>query len=391
MSDDISDKLLDANETGITVLKEEQEAIKRGLTIMNRTSVALAVVALSSSSLVAQSFTAVTGNLQHGQGTDSITNHARQITALQNLGADLIAVQERTTAETGWNAPMSSAGLVEAIYHENAPSQGDGPAIWYKASTVTVLQTYSRDLSTGANPSCGIANLGWDCSTDVRKAAVAVKLQTNGQTFYFISTHLCWSACADSNGSTFSVQRENQVNDLLSWINSTLTGFPVLIGLDANFGPDYPKHGGGLVKDLFTANYDDLWNVGLSRGVATTPWGDRDQDGIADMTPADLGTQTAGTRTHDLRRIDYLFLTKNSTTIRLNNISVPDSRAVCSVALTANGLYKECPDVNQLWDVADDQGVRASDHNFIKVILDLTTPPACLKFNRQGKCVKWAS
>lgn len=309
-----------------------------------------------------------TANLQHGQGTDNNFNYIRQIDALP--GAEVIAVQERGTTDTGWNTGMASAGLVQAVYLENNPTEGDGPAIWYKSSTITISATFTRALTTGTNPSCGSPNVGWDCTTDVRKSAVAVKAAKSGRQFYFVSTHLCWSRCGNSNGNSVSVQRENQASDLVSWISATLTdNIPVIIGGDMNFSPEFAKSTGGLIKDIFTATYTDLWNAGITAGTATTPWGDRDADGIADMTPADIGTQTTGTRTHDTRRIDYFFV--KGTGVSLVSISVPDSRATCSVALTANGIFKECPDVAQLWDVTDDQGVRASDHNFIKVVLNL--------------------
>lgn len=318
----------------------------------------------------AQTITVYTANLQHGTGTDLVTNYPRQVTALST--ADLIGVQERTTGDTGWDASLSSAGFVQAIFRENAPlpSQGDGPAIWYKSSTVTINAVYQTDLSSGF--------VGLDGSTDVDKAAVGVKATISGRPFYFFATHLCWSQCADSAGSQFSVKRESQIQTLLSWIAGIVgSDRNVIIVGDMNFGPDYPRtvgNGGGLIKDYFTeAGYSDLWNTGLSAGTATTPWGDRDANGTVDMTPANLGTQTTGTRTHDTRRIDYMFLKSSATLLNLNAITVPDGRATCSVALTANGTFKECPDVDasQQSDVTDDQGVRPSDHNFVRAVLNL--------------------
>lgn len=348
-----------------------------------RTLLLIFVVALTAQ---AQTVVLFTANLNHGQGTDSSFDFSRQVAAL-NTG-DIIAVQERTSSETGWNSPMSSAGLVQAVYLENNTTEGDGPAIWYKSSTVTVNTTYSRALTTGTNPSCGSPNVGWDCSTDVRKSAVAAKVTVSGKQFYVVGVHLCWSRCANSNGSTTSVQRENQASDLVSWISSTLTGgLPIVILGDMNFGPDYPKSTGGFIRDIFTATYTDLWVAGVAAGTATTPWGDRDVDGTVDMTPADLGTQTTGTRTHDTRRIDYAFLLTSATSITLNAISVPDSRANCSVPLTTGGTFKQCPDITDsalLWDVTDDQGVRTSDHNFMKVTLNLG-PPVC-RFHTATVC-----
>lgn len=309
-------------------------------------------------SVQAQNVTFWTGNLGHGQGTDNAFDFGGQIAAFTGT-PHLIAVQERTTSETGWDSAMASAGLAEAVYLENSTSQGDGPAIWYNTSTVTINTTYSHALSSGF--------IGWNGSTNVDKAAVAVKATVATRQFYFVSTHLCWSACADFSGSTKSAQRVAQATELVSWINSTLTGgLPIIVTGDMNFGPDYPKDPSGLQLDIFTADgYSDLWTLGISQSKATASWGDRDGDTVTDMPVGDLTT-----RTHDTRRIDYFFLKGSGFT--LFSIAVPDSRATCSVALTLTGTYKECPDVVQLWDIPDDQGTRVSDHNFVKLVLELT-------------------
>jgi endonuclease/exonuclease/phosphatase family metal-dependent hydrolase len=325
--------------------------------------------------------TVVTANVQHGVGTDGATNYSRQVNAI-TPGVDIICMQERGTGDTGWNSDMSSAGFSEAIYLENSSSQGDGPAIWYRTSTVTLLQTYSRKLSTGF--------IGWDGSTNVDKAAVAIKASVNGKQFYVVSTHLCWSACADSSGSQFSTQRVSQINELLNWISTTLTGgIDILIVGDMNFGPDYPKSPSGLQIDLLTANHNDLWQVGLSNATAVANWGDRNSDGQADMPLTNLTS-----RTHDTRRIDYFFLSKNAATLSMNSIELLDNRATCPHGLVAGGTFPSCsPEVtggpgvsgNQ-WDTPDDFGVRPSDHNFIKTIFQLTdasicrhhTSPACI-------------
>lgn len=296
-----------------------------------------------------------TANLQHGEGTDAVTNFQRQIDALAS--ADLIAVQERTTGETGWNTPLTNAGFAEAVYRENDPSQGDGNAIWYKTSTVQILQTYQTDLSQDAvSPWDGIP-------TNVDKSAVAAKVLISGKQFYFVATHLAWSAGADSNGSTFSAIRVAQIQTLLSWISANLTGLDVLIAGDMNFGPDYPKNPSGLQIDLFS-DYLDLWTRGITDGKATAVWGDRDSAGGADMPITDLTT-----RTHDTRRIDYFFLNKNPQTLSFTALDIPDLRATCSVALTGSPAF--CPDVDaaQRWGMPDDFGPRPSDHNWLKLTL----------------------
>lgn len=334
--------------------------------------------------VTAQTVTLYTANLQHGQGTDLTFDFSRQITALSS--ADIITVQERTSSELGWNSPMSSAGFAQAVYLENNTTEGDGPAIWYKTSTVTVNDTWTRALTTGTNPSCGSPNVGWDCTTDVRKSAVAAKVTVSGKQFYVVSVHGCWSRCANSSGSTTSLQRENQMNDLVSWISSTLTdNIPVVIGGDFNFGPDYPKSTGGLIKDILTATYSDLWNAGITAGTATANWGDRNSDSIADMPVADLTT-----RTHDTRRIDYFFL--KGAGLTLASIDLPDNRTTCPHGLVAGGALPSCsPEVvggpgvsDQQWDIPDDFGVRPSDHNFLKVVLNIG--PIKCKHHTSPRC-----
>jgi endonuclease/exonuclease/phosphatase family metal-dependent hydrolase len=297
-----------------------------------------------------------TANLQHGQGTDGNFDFSRQITALSS--ADLIGVQERASPETGWDAPMASAGLVQAIYRPNQVGGGDGCAIWYKSSTVTILDSYEHQLSNGAvSPWDGIP-------TNVDKSAVAVKALFSGRQFYFVATHLAQAAGADSNGSLFSSIRVAQINELLSWIDSTLTGLDVVLVGDMNLGPDYLKSPSGFQLDLFTANYFDLWTRGINDGKATANWTDRNSDGTADMPITSLTT-----RTHDTRRIDYCFLRKNPDVLSFTSIDLPDSRANCSGALTGNPAF--CPDTasDQRWGTPDDFGVRPSDHNWVKFTL----------------------
>lgn len=312
-------------------------------------------------------------NLQHGQGTDALFNFQRQIDYMAD--ADIVAVQERTVGETGWDTPLSNAGFSEAVCLQNS-TIADANCLWTKNSTVTVNVTYTHALSTGF--------ISWDGSTDVDKSAVAAKVTVGGKQFYAVSTHLCWSRCADSSGSQFSVQRVAQETELLNWVSSTLTGgLDVVILGDMNFAPDYPKSPSGLQLDLFTANYTDLWQAGITTSTAFAPWADRGStsfpdtgDGVADMPIGNLTT-----RTSDYRRIDYGFLNQNPTTLSLSSITVLDTRAPCPHALVAGGALPGCtPEVtggpvgdspNQ-WDIPEDYGVRPSDHNWIQIVLTIS-------------------
>src|SRR5205814_3807172 len=122
------------------------------------------------------------------------------------------------------------------------------------------------------------------------------------------------------------------------------------------------------------AGYSDSWANGVTAGTATTPWGDRDTNSIADMTPS-------APITHDTREIDRVWQHNAATVFTFNSISIPDGRTTCSVALTNNqppgtSTFKECPDVVQLWDVTGDQGVRVSDHNIVAMTLNTPTSTA---------------
>src|SRR5690242_3701217 len=139
------------------------------------------------------SVTAFTFNLQHGEGTDGNFNYQRQIDAMVAGSADLVACQERSGTDTGWDTPLANAGMAQAIYNPNQIGGSDGCAIWYKSSTITVLNTWVVQLSIGAQT-------GWS-GTNVDKCAVIAKVQAEGQKFYFVGTHLCQAAGADSSGA----------------------------------------------------------------------------------------------------------------------------------------------------------------------------------------------
>jgi exonuclease III len=302
--------------------------------------------------------TMVAANLQHGQSTDETFHYDLQANKITST-SDLVAAQEVSQGDIpNWDAAFENGGFHRVEFRLN-PGQGDGNAIWARDS-LTEIQTYEHDLANGSS------NVGHDGS-DIRRSVVAAKFSFNSQQFYVASVHLCPSACRNSSTGTFeSVQRVAQIQDLLSWIDSTLTGgLPVFILGDLNLTLDTPKQPSGFQFDLFTeAGFSDMWQTGLSNSLAEADWGDRDGDSIPDMP---LGLNT---RTHDLRRIDYILYKPNNGSISLVKISVPDGRAQCPQALVTGGNFKSCPAVTQLWDVPEDQGVRLSDHNWIWIELD---------------------
>src|SRR5687767_9303337 len=182
-----------------------------------------------------------------------------------------------------------------------------------------------------------------------------------GQKFFFISTHLCQAAGADSNGAITSTIRENQIKTLLDFIDHNLFGLDVVIAADFNFGPAYLLNAGGFQIDLFhRAGFVDLWRVGMTNGTATAPWADLNGTGGPDQTVSD------DTITHDTRRIDSIYLRTVNRALTFTGIQVPDMRVTCSVSLTGDPLF--CPDTNSGQRSGNmlDWGVRPTDHNPVK-------------------------
>lgn len=305
----------------------------------------------------------VTANLQHGQSTDGSFAYDQQAIKITST-SDLVSAQEVSVGDIpSWDTAFTAGGFSRVKSKMHAAG-GDGNAIWAR-STLTVNQTYEHDLANGVNPTSGSSVFGYDGFTDIRRSVVAAKFTLNSKQFYVVSVHLCHSRCRDNSSTTESVQRVTQIQDLLSWIDSTLTGgLPVYIMGDLNLTIDTPKQPSGFQFDLFTqAGFSDQWQTGLANALAEANWGDRDVDSIPDMP---LGLQT---RTADTRRIDYILYKPNNGSITLVKISVPDGRAQCPQSLVTGGAYKSCPSVIQQWDIPEDQGVRLADHNWVWIEL----------------------
>jgi endonuclease/exonuclease/phosphatase family metal-dependent hydrolase len=304
----------------------------------------------------------VTANLQHGMSTDGTFHYDQQANKITST-SDLVTAQEVSLGDIpSWDSAFTAGGFTRVISHMHL-NGGDGNAIWARSS-LTVNQTYTHDLANGENPTTHSTITGLDGS-DIRRSVVAAKFTFNSKQFYVVSVHLCPKACRDNTSTLESVQRVTQIQDLLSWVGSTLTGgLPVYLMGDFNLTTDTPKQPSGFQIDLFTqAGFSDQWQVGLTNSLAAADWGDRDLDSVPDMP---LGTNT---RTSDTRRIDYILYKPNSGSITLVNISVPDARAQCSQSLVAGGNYPQCPSVTELIDLPEDEGVRLSDHNWMWIEL----------------------
>jgi len=259
--------------------------------------------------------------------------------------ADVVNAQEISPGDLpNWDAAFTSLGFDRTPYAENSPQMNDGQVIWYKMSKVTVNSTYSRKLSNGF--------IGWDGSTNVDKSAIAIDVTVANKRALIVDTHLCWSKCADSQADVItgkSWQRDAQASVLLDWIAGLGHNSVILAG-DFDFTPTFPTY------PLF-ADFIDGWKLGLQTGTATAPWPDRDGDSVPDMP---LGEVT--TRTHDTRRIDYVFLQGG---VGLRSIELPDLRKPCTLV---NG---QCPQVVQRWGITEDLGVRPSDHNWLRATVVL--------------------
>lgn len=286
----------------------------------------------------------ITANLQHGQNTATSFDYAGQARVLASL-ADVISAQEVSPDDLpNWDGAFSQLGFNRSIYVANSTQINDGQVIWYRAATVTVNTTYSDKLSSGF--------ISFDGSTSVDKSAVAIDVTVGDKRALIVDTHLCWSKCANSFAdidSGKSWQRDAQARELNSWVDGLGYSSIILAG-DFDMTPVFPQY------PLF-ASYIDAWKLGLQFGIATADWADRDGDGLSDMPLGDLTT-----RTHDTRRIDYMFLRG---AVALITIELPDLREPC---LLVNG---QCPAVEERWGITDDLGVRPSDHNWLKATVVL--------------------
>jgi Endonuclease/Exonuclease/phosphatase family len=286
----------------------------------------------------------ITANLQHGQNTATVFNYSGQAQVLASL-ADVVSAQEVSPGDLpNWDAAFSSLGFNRTIYVENSAQINDGQVIWYRAAKVTVIATYSHKLSDGF--------IGFDGTTSVDKSAIAIEATIGDKRALIVDTHLCWSKCANSLADVDtgkSWQRDAQALELNTWIASLGYNSIILAG-DFDMTPTFPQY------PLFES-YIDAWKLGLQQGTASAPWSDRNADGVPDMALGELTT-----RTHDTRRIDYVFL---QGAVGLISIELPDLRQPCAL------VDGQCPAVKQRWGITEDLGVRPSDHNWLRATVAL--------------------
>ena len=285
-----------------------------------------------------------TSNLAHGIGTDGQFNLARQVNILSLV--NVVGAQEVSTGDlSNWDSLFAQKGLTRAVFMQNS-TIADGQAIW---TSLPVLAVYTHSLFTGTNPQCTVPNVGWDCSTDVRKVAVAIVVDFNGQPLLIVNAHQCWSRCANSSSLADidggnSVQRNNQSQDLINWVESLGYTRRVLLG-DFNMTPYFPQY------SLFSA-YTDAWRYAVLNSTAVANWADLDNNGVPDM-PITLGMSSGATqtRTLDSRIIDFFFVQG----VGIVQVEIPDLRQPGTVTLFVG--------------FTEDLGVRPSDHNWMKLTI----------------------
>jgi endonuclease/exonuclease/phosphatase (EEP) superfamily protein YafD len=126
-----------------------------------------------------------------------------------------------------------------------------------------------------------------------------------------------------------------EVGELTSWA----AGFAesrIVCG-DFNAGPDTSEVSGMM------SQYYDYWQVAMNGGVATA----------YPDNPVYMHTRTRR------GRIDYVFYSRNASSLTLRAAQIPDSRDLSN------------PNVVILLGTLDDKGVRPSDHNQVVVTFDL--------------------
>lgn len=280
---------------------------------------------------------------------------------------DLLLLQEVSTGDLpNWDAGFAVRGYTRAVYamDPHSAGAGDGQAIYYRNTTVTLNAVYSHELSNGV--------LGWDNATPVDRAIAVADVTIVGQRFLAVDVHLCHSKCADSQADVettgYSATRVAQIGEMLGWLDATFPGVRRIIGGDFNLTPTFLKRDAagnpsGYQIDLLKAAHTELWSTGIAAGTAHTDWPDRDNDGQPDMTVTEP-------RTADKRQIDFFFASTNSNW-QVGRISILDSRAVCPHALVNDGgsLPSCSPEVVKQWDIREDYGARPTDHNLLELVM----------------------
>jgi endonuclease/exonuclease/phosphatase family metal-dependent hydrolase len=289
-------------------------------------SAAVTVTARSSSP---STFKVMQMNVQHGYGTDNVHDISRQTSWPANLGADVFSMNEVTYDDAGFGACtngvcdcMSSTYLkaVEnqtgktwhCLFMRDYPTKDEGNMILSSIEPIsTATHQYPSTSHLGANTTM---------------SASEMTLSVNSKNMCYFATHLDW--LSESN-------RELQVNDLLSWMDSSAFGdcdAKLLVG-DMN-SQDYRKE----MSDIRNAGYTDVWYSYYASGKCIA-------------YPDNPVAQETRTRRSRLDIIYYKNAPSGAASV--NACQIPDTRMP--------------PAAIERIGTSDDDGTRPSDHNFYLV------------------------
>jgi PKD repeat protein len=238
-------------------------------------------------------------NTAFGEGTDAIRNNNRTATYIAGVNPDLVALCEVP--------PENIAPIVNAL------SQQTGRT-WYYHFVPKYPDCPEGNLILSKFPFSNVGSLYLSYSRSVARVTVNV----GGRNINFFATHL------DNESST---ARYAEVGELINWA-ANFAG-PQIIAGDFNAGPDLSE------ISRMVSSYYDSWNEAMNAGTAVA----YPDNPVAWMTRTRRG------------RIDYVFYSRNQSTLVLKSSNIPDSRDLnnTNVVIRLGTL--------------DDRGVRPSDHN----------------------------
>ena len=281
-----------------------------------------AILALTTSARADTTLRVVDWNIGvNGTGTDGKTDANRIYDTLRARAADadVIVCNEcyagtvqsfATKLTTATGRTWTAVTAFDAGSHNHS-----GILTRYPLASTPKLFSYSQPATMDIGP----------------KTAGRIDIDVDGRVVHLIVTRLCWPC-----GATV---RNVQAQELRAWTQAIPE--PKLVFGDFNDNP-----GAASITTMSTA-FIDLYRRAQRDGqTATYP------------------DNTSG-RTHGCSIFDYAWLSNQAAGLRLLSAEVPDVRAA--------PLMNPNPAVTEKTGCTDDYGVRPSDHNLLKVSLNIET------------------
>jgi endonuclease/exonuclease/phosphatase family metal-dependent hydrolase len=273
----------------------------------NLGATASATVTITVSNAGSTNLRIITWNSQGGDGTDYVHDLDRQAANLAARNPDVIAMCESYQFSGGENQGQVLASRLTQrtgatwnyYWAPKFPGCEEGNLIltkWQVVSTTFQYLSYNRSVAQ-------------------------MTINVNGKVINFFATHL--DDAASANRTQEAVELKN-----------FMSGFaePRFVAGDFNGGPDTSE-----IAQM-VSSYFDSWNEAMNAGTASS---------YAD-NPVQWMTRTRR------GRIDYVFYSRNASTVSLSNANIPDTRDMSRAA-------------SELLGTTDDFGVRPSDHNMVVV------------------------